>query len=85
MTEYPETASAATVIVLNALTAQSKQLPYDEELIAYSTMFLAVGELVGRGVDVDLAMGIVQSALNHGDIHIRWADGEFSITIGGEW
>lgn len=84
-TSYPETASAATVIVLEALTAKSKGLPYDEDLVTYSTMFLAVGELVARDIDVELAMGIVDSALNHGDIHVLWADGEFSITIGGEW
>lgn len=83
--DYPTDPDAATVIVLNSLTAKSKGEPYDEDLVTYATMFLAVGELVARGLDTELAMKVVDQALNHGDIHLSWHDGELNITIGGDW
>jgi len=82
---YPETLDAAMTILLNALTSESKGLPYDEDFTTDSTMFLAVGTLVAKGLDPDTAMSAVDQAMSHGDIRVTWSEADgLQMTIGDD-
>ena len=69
--------------LMAALVAKSEGRPYNETEVEFASHLLAVGALVAKGLDVDTAIGCVQSALQHGDIQVTWSEEEgIGMTIG---
>lgn len=65
------------------LAAKAAGESYDQDELTYATLLMATATLVSKGLDAELAMRVVDSALEHGDIHVTWSEDEgLSLTFG---
>lgn len=80
--EPPEDFNAMEAL-LRALVAKAEGEPYNEDELLYATMLTAAATLTAKGLDIDTAIACVESAMQHGDIHLSYSEAEgLSLTIG---
>ena len=82
--EPPEDFKAIEAL-MRCLALKAEGKPYDENEFLYAVMLASTATLVNRGLDVDMAIAAVESAMQHGNIHLSYSQAEgLSLTIGDD-
>lgn len=64
---------APLTVIMQLLTDKSEGRPVDEEKLQYAIALSACATLVGKGIDVDRAVEIVESTMAKGDIRVSYS------------